>query len=248
MDNSHKVLEYTKYLNILYIEDNLELLNETYELFRDYFNIVDIAIDGKDGLDKYKEYYNKSLKYYDIVITDINMPKMNGISLTKEIYKENKNQSIIVISAHDEKKYLLELINLGVEQFLVKPLELNKIFEVFYTTAKRIYDNNMINLSQNSKLIRITSDYSWDKDTLQLLYKNNYIKLSKKEILLVELLIKNNNKISTIDEILAVLWEDNIDNASTKNLKAILSRFRKKFEDIEIENIYGIGYKLNMIV
>ena len=245
MDNTHKVLQYTKYLNILYIEDNVELLNETYELFRDYFNQVDVAIDGKDGLDKYLKYHKKNKKYYDIVITDINMPKMDGIKLTKNIYDINTHQPIIVISAHDEKKYLIELINLGVEQFLVKPLELHKIFDVFYNTAKRIYDENQKLIEENQTIIRISAEYSWDMDSSLLIYNDEYQKLSKKETLLLGLLVKNRNKPSTIDEILYTLWQDNVESASVESFKAILSRFRKRFDGISIDNIYGVGYKLN---
>ena len=235
--------QYTKNLNILYVEDDLNFREETCDIFEDYFSNIDIASDGEKGLKKYLEYFKKSSKYYDIVITDINMPKMDGIELTKAIYKENINQPIIVVSAHNESKYLLELINLGIEQFLMKPLELDKIIEVFYKTAKKIsykeYDN------KDKDIVNITNEYVWDKKALQLFYKSSIVKLSKKESLLIDLLIKNKDKVSTIDEIFYALWKEDFYSATIESLKAIPSRFRKKVPDIKVENVYGLGYRLS---
>jgi DNA-binding response OmpR family regulator len=235
-----EIYKYSKNLSVLYVEDDLNLLKETCEIFNDYFKRVDIATNGKDGLDKYLAYYKKSIKYYDIVITDINRPNMNGIELAKEIYKFNKQQPIIIISAHDEKEYLLELINLGIEQFLVKPLELDKILSIFYSTSKAIYNN-----TKSCDMVHLASDISWNKNTLQLLYKEREIKLSKKETLLISILLNNGNKISTINELFYALWDNNIENASLESLKSILSRFRRKVPSIKIENIYGLGYRLS---
>lgn len=236
MYSFEQIYQYTKDLHILYVEDDLNLLKETCDIFEDYFKVIDVAIDGKDGLDKYLIYYKQNLRYYDIVIADINMPKMNGVELTKKIFKINKQQSIVIISAHDEKKYLLEFINLGIEQFLVKPLELDKILTVFFNTSKAI-------CNKSSDSVSVAPDFSWNKNTSQLFNKEKEVKLTKKETLLMSILIKNGNKVSTFDELFYALWDDNIEYANLKSLKSILSRFRKKFPKIKIENIYGLGYK-----
>jgi len=73
---------------------------------------------------------------YDFIVTDINMPVMNGVKMVQEIKKENPHQIIIVISAHDEARYLLELINLGVEHFVLKPLDLKLFLAVIEKTVK----------------------------------------------------------------------------------------------------------------
>ena len=77
-------------------------------------------------MDKYRE------GSYDIVITDINMPVMSGVKLSREIKASNKKQVIIVISAHDEAKYLLDLINMGVDNFVLKPLDIGQFLGVLH--------------------------------------------------------------------------------------------------------------------
>ncbi len=76
---------------------------ETSELFNYFFNSIDLASNGEDGLEKYLSYYEQTTKFYDIVITDINMPQINGIELSKQIYTYNNLQPILVISAHASK-------------------------------------------------------------------------------------------------------------------------------------------------
>ena len=79
------------------------------------------------------------------------------------------------------------------------------------------------------------------------LYVNNLIFFSKKESLLLNLLVKNKDKVSTIDEIFHTLWQEDFQKATMKSLKAIISRFRRKYPDIKIENVYSLGYKLQQI-
>ncbi|MEA3513039.1 MAG: response regulator [Campylobacterota bacterium] len=76
----------TKNLNVLYIEDDKNFRDETKDLFENIFKSVDIAFDGEMGLSLYKQYFKNYFSYYDIVITDISMPKMDGIELIKSIY------------------------------------------------------------------------------------------------------------------------------------------------------------------
>ena len=72
------------------------------------------------------------------------MPKIDGLELTKQIYKLNEKQSIIIISAHDTKEHLLEFVNLGIKQFIVKPLELDKILTTLYKVSKVICKKNSV--------------------------------------------------------------------------------------------------------
>jgi YesN/AraC family two-component response regulator len=133
-----KVFSLTKQLTLLFIEDDINFQQETKEILKDLFYHVDTALDGEEGLKKYLDFYDKNSKPYDIIVTDINMPKLNGIKLIKKIYAKNKKQPIIVLSAHNESKYLRELINIGIEQFLIKPFDYNQILELFYNVSNKI--------------------------------------------------------------------------------------------------------------
>ncbi len=239
----NKLYNQTKDLKVLYVEDDKNFQKETCEILDYFFNDVDLASDGKDGLEKYLNYFKINNKYYDIVITDINMPNMNGIELSKSIYTYNTTQSIIVISAHDESQYLMELVNIGIEQFLQKPIIYDKILEVLNNVSKKIL-NNSIDTSDVT-IIKLDENIIWDKRKSLLFNKNEPIKLTKKELFLMKLFIKNNTSISTFDEIFNLLWEDEPQLASPEALLPIISRFRKKLPNNNIENIYGAGYRLN---
>ena len=236
MYSFNDIYQYSKDLTILYVEDDKDLQNAIFDVLNDMFKNVVIANDGEDGLEKYQE------QSFDLVITDINMPKMNGIELTKKIYEINEEQPIIIISAYDKSHYLLELINLGVEYFLKKPFENEDVLNVLYKICKKISEIKLSQKTIDSNIVQINKDIKYNTQTLELLYQNKPIKLTKKEMALIEILVKNKNKVSTQDEIFAKLWEENPYDASEDSLKSIISRFRKKVRGLKIENVYGLGY------
>ncbi len=113
-------------VSILYVEDDAELRNNTVRLLSSFFAEISTAENGLTGLEKYK------IRPYDMVITDINMPVMNGVKMAQQIKRENPQQVIVVISAHDEANYLLDLINLGIDYYILKPLDLKQFLNILY--------------------------------------------------------------------------------------------------------------------
>jgi len=122
----------TMKLNILYVEDEEASRLQLHEVFKLLFHSVDVAVDGLDALEMYKE------NSYDIIITDINMPRMNGIELIKEIKEQNPAQNIIIISAHNNSEYLLQAIEVGVDSFIIKPLKMQQLTLVLTKVANDI--------------------------------------------------------------------------------------------------------------
>lgn len=230
-----------KNLTVLYVEDDINFIEETSEILKVYFNTVDLSVDGKDGLEKYKNYYEQNSKYYDIVISDINMPNIDGIEFSRKIFELNSTQFIVIISAHDQSNYLLELLNMGIEQFLTKPLKYDAIINCLSTISKKLSKKNNIEIEN---IIQIDDNKTWNKELSLLLHKKEIIKLTKNEILLMNIFIKNNTQISTYNEIFSSLGETNTEIDSIEALLPIISRFRKKLPNNIIENIYGLGYRL----
>jgi DNA-binding response OmpR family regulator len=244
MNKYSKLCDLSKDFHILYIEDDSEYRKNTYELLEHFFTKIDIAIDGEDGYTKYIEYSTTYHKYYDIVITDITMPKLNGLELTKKIYQQNEKQLVIVISAYDSSEYLLEFVNIGIEYFLVKPFKLEKLLEVLYDASlKLLYSREKIDTSTISKL---SNNFSWDSQKLILLKNKIKVKLTKKEILLMQLFIENSHRAVSFEEIYDSLWGEDRHLASTHNLNPIISRLKKKLPDDVITNIYGFGYRFTL--
>lgn len=113
----------TSTMKVLYVEDDLEIQNNTKMIFEDLFKEVTTADNGQEALTLYEE------NSYDIVITDINMPNMNGIELIQAIKQISPDQVVIIISAHNETEYFINGIQSGIQGYILKPVDYEQLFE-----------------------------------------------------------------------------------------------------------------------
>ena len=139
-----ELYHYTKDLNILFVEDDEQLRFQMTALFDELFNEVDTANNGQEGLQKHKKRLDDDKKPYDLIITDINMPKMNGIEMIHAIHEDNSFQPIVVVSAHNESDYLMELLHEGVNSFLIKPVKHEDLINTLYKISKAISNEKLI--------------------------------------------------------------------------------------------------------
>ena len=132
--NDIKLLKkYAQRLSILYVEDD-ELLNQSVTKYLEkLFERVDVAYNGEEGLEKYKKFT------YDIVLTDIKMPKLNGLEMLKEIKDINKEQEVVILSAHTETDFFLTAIHDGVSDYIIKPIDYEQMNDVLYKVSKILY-------------------------------------------------------------------------------------------------------------
>ncbi len=133
MITAKNVFEVSSELHVLYVEDDINLRQETSMLFEPFFARLDVASDGLEGLEKFNEHL------YDIIITDINMPRMNGIEMISKIREIHPEQKIIAISAHSESDILVSLIRAGVTSFLLKPILQQDVINIFYAVCRDAY-------------------------------------------------------------------------------------------------------------
>ncbi len=124
MNSIEKLISVSKGVSLLYVEDDRMLQQETAQLLKNFFEKIDLAQNGEEGLELFEP------GKYEIIITDINMPKVNGVEMVKAIRRKDRHQMIIVISAHDEPHYLIDLINAGVQRFLSKPIDLTELISI----------------------------------------------------------------------------------------------------------------------
>jgi signal transduction histidine kinase len=115
-----------KDISVLYVEDNKEVRESIAYLLVTFFKELFTAKNGRDGLETYK----KNQDNIDIIITDINMPKLNGIDMAKEIRNINPNLPIIITSGHNENKFLYQAIEIGVTGFIVKPINIKTLIDL----------------------------------------------------------------------------------------------------------------------
>lgn len=125
-----QIYSLSKELNVLYVEDEFKVREQYRNFFTKFFNSVDIAEDGEEGLSKYIEYYEKYHRYYDIVISDISMPKINGIEMSGSILERNNEQQIVIVSAYNDSEKLQSLMDLGITFFIHKPMNFDNIKKV----------------------------------------------------------------------------------------------------------------------
>ncbi len=138
------ILENSKYLNVLYVEDDELLRESTAQLFENFFKNVAVSHDGQDGLNKYKKFIEENDAPYDIVISDINMPIMDGLEMCKKIKEINYDQVVIFITAFNESNYLHSAISLGVNCFLTKPIEMEQLKNVLYRSTQVVTDRKLV--------------------------------------------------------------------------------------------------------
>ena len=122
--------KFSKELNVLYVEDDDNLREETQSLLSTLFQSITTAVDGEHGLKEYNE------NFYDLVISDVNMPRMNGIEMCKNIKEINPEQKILIVSAHDESETLMSLIKTGASGFILKPMTLDNLVISLYPVCR----------------------------------------------------------------------------------------------------------------
>ena len=237
--------KYAKEISILFVEDDKGISKKMEILLYEIFSKIEVAFDGNEALEKYYNFYKANNEYPDLIITDIRMPNMDGIELIKHIYKENAHQKIIVLSAHNESEYLMELVNLGIYRFILKPMDYNNFFEIIFKVSKEIYMEKY-KVSDNKEIfIKLNCDLIWNKELKQLYLNDKLLKLTKKEFLLIELLLRIPEKIFVNEEIISYIWKEEFnENPDISNLKNLISRLRSKIPALKIDNIYGFGYKI----
>ncbi len=239
MINSKDIIEYTKNLSILFVEDDDELRINTAEILKNFFKKVDTACNGGEAI----AIYLKSPS--DIILTDIRMPKVNGVELIKHIYDINDKQAVIVLSAHDESKYLLPLINLGIEQFVKKPIDFQELLGALLKTSRQIVDVELHQRAQASKVISLDAQCSYDRDNKLLVYNNEKIYLTKYEMLFIHLMSTQIERVYSNEDIVEYYIESG-ENISLQNIRKLVSKLRKKLPEGVLESIYGVGYRLTL--
>ncbi|MFA6136600.1 MAG: response regulator [Sulfurimonas sp.] len=139
-DNIEKLKQLLKGLVLLHVEDNANLLEKGGHFFKKLFDEVYQAKNGSEGLELFKKYHP------DIIITDIQMPDVDGLEMANDIRKIDKNVKIIITTAYDDKEYLLKTIDIGVVSYLKKPITINALADILYKVAQDIVDEKNKNI------------------------------------------------------------------------------------------------------
>ena len=217
-----------KELNILLLEDNTEFAQNTIQTLEIYFKEVFHSTNIKDALSIF------SHSRIDIIISDIKVADGNGLDFIKLIREFNSDVAIVILSAHKDEEFLFKAIGLNILSYELKPLSYEKLNKLLNTISKKF---------DNEKEVKIGENILYSYVTKELYENNKAIKLTKKEILFIELLIRNHDNIVTNRIIQRDIYEDKVMSESA--LKNLLLRLRKKVNKEFITTITNVGYKLS---
>ena len=220
-----------KNIKILYVEDDEIARENGVEYLQNFFEQIYEASDAIKALQLYEKYQP------DIIITDIQMPKLNGLEFVKKIRQKDKKTQIIIITAFCDRDYLLKAIELQLVKYLVKPVKEKEFEEALFLCVNSLQEDN-------SNIIKLDDDSYFDTFNKNLVIKNEIIKLRAKEILFLELLIKNKNRYVSYEEIENYVWSDSV---MTKDaLKTLVKNLKSKIPKDLILNLTNSGYKIDV--
>ncbi len=134
MIKTHEAIGYTKMLSVLYVEDEYEIRQKMVKILEMLYAPVYVGSDGIDGL----QMYHSNCDEIDLVIADITMPNMDGLEMVEEIRRVNPDIHVIILTAHNEPEYFMQAINTGIDNFIVKPIEMQQLMNVLSKSAKTV--------------------------------------------------------------------------------------------------------------
>jgi len=222
-------------LKLLYIEDDRDIQEIYLNFLKDFIDVIYCANDGEEGYNMYLE--NRP----DIILLDINMPKIDGLTLAKRIRKIDKDVKIIITTSYAEQDKLLQAIELYLIRYIIKPIELDTLKEAIEKAKTEIEEAR-----GNKKIFLLDKEMIWDAKAKVLTKDGKEIKLTKNERRLLELLSSNKNKVFSFFEIFDYLSYDDFDKEYDPNqIRALVKLIRKKIPKKSIINVYGEGYRFN---
>jgi len=216
---------------ILYAEDDQEARENLAIILQQYFDIVYTATNGKEALNLYREKH-----------PDISMPCLNGLDVARIIRQADPAIPIIILSAYSDREKLLSAVNLKLEAYLLKPIDHTELTETILRLIDQIEDKEIIHLRK---------DLIWNRKNANLIYKEQQVKITKKERLLLHILTKHIGQYISNDELIIQIWQDDIpDHSHDNKLIQLIYRLNKKITELLqcdthlIENGYTSGYRI----
>ncbi len=211
---------------VLCVDDEVGVLNNLVEILENFFETVCAVQNGEEALREAKK------GFYDVLIFDICMPKLDGLDAIEKIRDEDKKVPIIILSSHTEYDKLWKAVNLKITKYLTKPCNQDELYDALKEACLEITDYK--------DDIRLVDDCCYNYFAKEIESKSGVVKLSKSESRLLEYFIKNSKRVLSYDNILDYMWD--FEKPSKEAVKSIVKDLRKKIDGDFIKNVYGIGY------
>jgi DNA-binding response OmpR family regulator len=224
-------------LTLLYIEDDQDIRSIYSAQLTSFVDTIIYAEDGQAGYELYLS------KKPDIILLDINMPKLDGISLATKIREVDKDVKIIITTSYADQDKLLQAIELSLVKYILKPIEPDILKEAILKAKSEIESTQK---GSEKKVFILSNDMLWNSSEEKLFKDTTEVKLTKNERRLMTLLSQKPNKVYTFFEIFDYLSHDDFYKEFDANqIRALVKLVRKKVPKESILNVYGEGYRFN---
>jgi len=226
MESIHKRLESH---TVLIAEDDPSTLKWLVRVLKIYFKDVYGASSAMEALEIFTS------TPCNIVIADIQMPEVDGLSFLQKISTISPHTIRVVMTAFNSNPYLNRAVESGVHFYLKKPIDID---ELLVAISSHIPDTKSINPISN-----LGEGFYYDSQNKMLYKKSDPVRLTKKELLLLELLLKNRNGVVGLDMIEQNIYDESV---TADAIRMVVVGLRKKTYTELVENLKGLGYRLNI--
>ncbi|MDD2906648.1 MAG: response regulator transcription factor [Sulfurimonas sp.] len=216
-------------MKILLLEDEVMLNESIQEYLQDQGHSVESYYDGMSAYDSIKE------KSYDLLLLDINVPGIDGLSFLEKLHELKIHIPTIYISALVDIEDISRAYKLGCYDYLKKPFHLKEL----------ILRLDRIVLSNETPRVhlRLSKNYSYDQEHSSLLFNGIAQTLTKRQSQIIDILARNRGRVVDFEQFSIYVWDDQIvDNAT---IRAEVNRLKKSLQEDIIHNIRGMGYMID---
>lgn len=220
-------------MKILIVEDDRSISDVLKMSLSSESFVVDVAHEGDAG--SYMARVNK----YDVIILDYILPNKNGLEVCKEVRENKITTPIIMLTSKNDVLTKIELLNSGADDYITKPFSFDELTARIKAVTRRP--------KQIEGDIFVVGNIEINKDNQEVTLSKKKIYMTRKEFLLLELLMKNQDKVVSRAKIIEYVWDNNA-NPFSNTIEAHIRNVRRKIKDSKrnlIESVAGRGYKIN---
>jgi DNA-binding response OmpR family regulator len=221
-------------MRVLLVEDDENIVKILQSALTRQNYVVDTAFDGDTGWQLLETFS------YDLVLLDIMLPKLDGISLCRRLREQNNQVLVILLTACDSRTDKLLGLDSGADDYIVKPFDIQELAARMRAVLRR--------RSSAVTPILVCGDLHLNTGTREVTYAGKSLQVSRKEYLVLELLLQNQERVFSRSDIVDHLWSLNEEPPTEETIKSYIKSLRRKLETVGADNIietlYGQGYRI----
>ncbi|ERM61145.1 MULTISPECIES: response regulator transcription factor [Vibrio] len=217
-------------MKILVVEDEPRLGQQIIETLEGADWVPELSQDGIDAL------YRATSEEWDVIVLDLGLPKLDGLTVLKGIRDENINTPVVILSARDTLTQRVEGLNAGADDYLTKPFEMVELIARIRAQLRRA--------SGSAAPVLQIGDLSLDTRSSKVLWQGQAVSLTALEYKVVAYFMHNQNKVISRTELVEHIYKQDFDRDSN-TVEVFIGRIRKKIAPKIIKTVRGLGYQLN---